>query len=257
MQLKKYYKTVELVTDTLGKEILINKLKLPYTNVALELDKIGDCNMGLWALGKILAYSIQSDPFLHVDNDVFIWKKFDEKIARAELIAQNRELSTVYNTESFYFVLRNCSYIPPFLNGIENFRFITGANAGILGGRDVDFFQIYTTEIQKFLDENVSFINSNLKRVPESLFNVFFEQVIFYTLAKERGQEVTYLFPEASDNPEGLGYFHEAHNNQEFVHTYSHFKRNRIVYSLMEIKVRSLYPEYYNRVMELISTYEL
>jgi hypothetical protein len=56
LQLCRYYQNVELVTDDLGKFILIEKLKLPYTSVKTELNRINDYNAGLWALGKICAY---------------------------------------------------------------------------------------------------------------------------------------------------------------------------------------------------------
>ncbi len=64
LQFRKYYDDVELITDEIGYNILIEKLKLPYTKVDVCLDKINHYHEDLWALGKIYAYSIQNTPFI-------------------------------------------------------------------------------------------------------------------------------------------------------------------------------------------------
>ena len=85
-QLRKFYDEVELVTDRIGYEILINKLKLPYSKVHVILDDLNQYNENLWALAKIKSYSFMNEPFLHVDGDVFIWEKFDEELLKQDII---------------------------------------------------------------------------------------------------------------------------------------------------------------------------
>src|SRR5689334_17471879 len=80
LQLCKFYKEVELVTDDWGKELLVNKLGLPYTKVSLALNEIDGFDQGLWVLGKICAYRCQEEPFLHIDHDVFLWKELDRNL---------------------------------------------------------------------------------------------------------------------------------------------------------------------------------
>jgi len=58
LQFKKYYSEVELITDKLGKELLIDKLELPYTSVKVELDQLNSYHSDLWALGKIVKYNL-------------------------------------------------------------------------------------------------------------------------------------------------------------------------------------------------------
>ena len=70
-QLRKQYDQVCLVTDQQGYEILVEGLSLPYTEVKICLDTLNGYNPNLWALAKIKAYSIQKEPFVHVDGDVF------------------------------------------------------------------------------------------------------------------------------------------------------------------------------------------
>src|ERR1700730_5036463 len=91
LQFRSFYDEVELVTDRYGYDLLINQLELPYTNVKIVLDDLNDFHSDLWALGKIYAYSLQDEPFIHADGDIYIWEKFSDKIENAELVAQNIE----------------------------------------------------------------------------------------------------------------------------------------------------------------------
>ena len=40
------------------------------------------------ALGKLIAYSIQDGPFVHIDNDVFLWKPLPQELLQAPVFAQ-------------------------------------------------------------------------------------------------------------------------------------------------------------------------
>jgi hypothetical protein len=67
LQLRQFYDEVELVTDAAGKAILIDVLALPYTSVQVVLDEaLAAYPHDLWALAKIYAYSIQTEPFIHI-----------------------------------------------------------------------------------------------------------------------------------------------------------------------------------------------
>ena len=62
---------VHLITDLKGKEILIDQLQLPYATVSTDLEKrLDQYPVDLFALAKIYSYSIQEQPFLHLDSDV-------------------------------------------------------------------------------------------------------------------------------------------------------------------------------------------
>ena len=101
LKLLEFYDKVELITDKAGYDLLVNKLQLPYTWFQMCLNDIDHYDEGLWALGKIYTYSMQNEPFIHVDNDVFIWDKFPDRIESAQLIAQHFEYNYSYNRQSF------------------------------------------------------------------------------------------------------------------------------------------------------------
>lgn len=113
LQLRKYYKEVTLYADSTAANMLIDTLALPYTNVVCDLDKLNNYNTQLWALPKLHAYANQESPFLHVDGDVFIWERFDEKLLCGSLIAQNEEAATDYYERILESLESELSYFPP------------------------------------------------------------------------------------------------------------------------------------------------
>ena len=88
------YGKVVLYANSQAARLLINTLQLPYTDVQITHDKLTLIHPDLWALPKIYTYSIQEQPFLHIDGDVFIFKPFDACLMEGELIAQNVEIET-------------------------------------------------------------------------------------------------------------------------------------------------------------------
>lgn len=256
LQLKRYYTLIELVTDTFGKEI-IDRLGLDYTTVTVDLDALENYEPRLWALGKVYAYHRQDEQFLHVDNDVFIWKPFDEELCKSDLIAQNRELRTPDYTTTLVHICKNFPYVPSYLKAFELLPFIPCVNAGILGGTRLDFYKDYTAEVFKFVDRNHQYILENIEWANSASLSVIFEQVIYYAMAKFYGIGINYLFPEVDSTPPGIGYLHEKNDHKGFVHSISLYKKQRMVYSLVESKLKELYPDYYEKINELISVFEL
>lgn len=253
--LSEHYDKLEIVTDEMGKEILIDKLGLPYTSVQVVLDELNHYHPDLWALGKLFAYRIQKEPFLHVDSDIFIWKPFDDRLTSAPLVAQNRESYTSHYTFQYGEVYKHFSTVPKYMQGLtEQFEFIPAINAGILGGTDLDFFETYTGEA-------FDFVNANRDDIPKLTdvggFNSVYEQSLFRFLSHERGKEIAFMFPDSPDTPENVGLIHEAENHDHFVHCVGGFKRQYMVYTLMESRMKALYPDHYALIDELITHAEI
>ena len=100
LKIREFYEDLELYTDTEGKRILIELLQLPYSKAYTDYEYL-DIDSNLWAYPKVLTYNKQEKPFIHIDGDIFIWKKFDETLEESDLIAQNLELSTAYYVNLF------------------------------------------------------------------------------------------------------------------------------------------------------------
>jgi len=87
----RHYPETVLVTDLAGKELLVDRLGLPFVHVSTALEQLSHADPGWWALGKLLAYSLQDQPFVHLDADVFLWKPLPRHLLHAQVFTQNVE----------------------------------------------------------------------------------------------------------------------------------------------------------------------
>jgi len=88
---KKWFKEVHLVTDLKGKA-LVEKYGLKFDHINTDLEKVMDgVYQNHWSLGKIYACKIQDVPFIHIDNDVILFKPLPETFLQASAGFQNIE----------------------------------------------------------------------------------------------------------------------------------------------------------------------
>ncbi|MDR3653461.1 MAG: hypothetical protein P4L34_10910 [Paludibacter sp.] len=250
LQLQKLYGNVELYANSTAAELLIDILELPYTTLHTNHDDLKLADTNLWALPKIYTYSLQDEPFLHIDGDVFIFNKFADSLLQSSLITQNIEVATDYYTITQKQLMENFTYFPPcvkadFYSNIP----INAVNAGILGGNNISFIKQYTTEAFKYVNSNINhFQNINIDK-----FNVFFEQHLFYSLAKEQNIPINFLFNDIFEDRGYLylGNFQEVPYERTYLHLLGHYKRDKITCMQMAAKLRELYPEYYYKIIAL------
>lgn len=257
--LKKTFGSVELITDALGAKILIDKLGIPFSNVHVVLNDVDQYDSALWAIGKIQAYSLQQEPFLHLDSDIFLWNGMPSGVMNGRLIAQNREMTLAKFTPSFRDIINNFDFIPAYLDDFRELPLIPFANAGILGGSDISFFNYYTSEVFHFIERNQSIIDRCIKQkgFETTNLNILFEQVFFYAIAKQRKVDITYLFPEAKENPVGIGYLHDDSKNGGYVHCLGLYKKMRMVYNLLEARFKTMFPDHYYQANKLLDHCEI
>jgi hypothetical protein len=255
LQLTKFYTEVELITDSRGKELLIDKLKLPYKNVRVELDDLEfDCSPQLWVMKKIYSYTLHDEPFLNVDGDVFIFKPFPTAVLSGNLIAQNIEQDFDYYKELVNLVNDSFDFVPfPIKRQLESLIPIQASNAGILGGNDFRFFSAYYRFVLDFVKENKDKIN---QLTPSQMvnFNAVVEQYIFHCLSSDRNVEVNYLLDTVYDPSffEAFANFHYLPNDISFMHALGDYKKNGWVCDQLEHRLRMDYPEDYDRIINLL-----
>ena len=137
LSLREHYDEVALYTDSEGKRILIDELHLPYTEVNVVFDDFL-CLPQHWALAKIKTYSLQTKPFLHVDGDVYVSQPFSEEILTAPLVAQNREIGTIYYRRMMERILSHPTIvISDNIKKRLDEESIASYNMGMFGGSDI------------------------------------------------------------------------------------------------------------------------
>ena len=249
LQLRQFYPEVVLYCDSVGAKMLIDTLQLPYREVVCTLDDLNNYHPELWALSKIKAYSLQNKPFLHVDGDVFVWKKFDDSFLKSNLIAQNKDQisdfeGTMQLLESaFVYFPKEMIQERQAKNRIQTY------NAGIYGGSDISFFQEYAAKAFAFVDNNIL----DLAKIRVADFNIFFEQYLFYCLAKDQNKKVTVLLSGiVKDNEyKGFGEFDKVPFEKQYLHLLSDYKKSEYMCDELANRLRQDYPEYYYRIIAL------
>lgn len=254
LQLHHLYGKVDLYCNHNAALLLKGQLALPYTNVYETHNDLNIVNENLWALHKIFTYSLQNEPFLHLDGDVFLFKELPSSLLGSELIAQNMEVATpeVYsNTQKG--LIKHFTYFPDCVSiEFNNTNPIKAVNAGILGGRNTIFMKEYAKIAFQYVNRN----KERLSLINIYGFNVFFEQHLFYCLAKEKGLSIDFFIKEIikDDKYQHLGDFHETPCKNNYLHLIGEYKRDEYTCRQMAAKLRQLYPEYYYRIISLCKT---
>ena len=249
LQFREFYDNVELVTDKAGKALLIDELGLPYTDVQLELDRLNGYNEDIWVLGKLHTYAIQDEPFIHADGDIFIWQRLAAEIENSSLISQHLEVDYPYYEGIIAEIEEKFDYIPQSI--VDQRASDTGVracNAGILGGHNVDFFQNYTEEAFKFIDNNKVHVHNE----QIGYYNIVFEQYLFYCMAAEQNADVCYLADNIGPRFEAFVQFNGVPSRTKYVHPLGFYKKMQSICDQIANRLRKDHPEHYYRIMHLL-----
>ena len=234
--------------------LLIDILQLPYTTVKLDLETLKPY-VGmpqLWSLGKIKAYAIQDEPFIHVDGDVYIYKPFPENIVNSSLLCQQVEPENKFHTSNVKYLFDHLDYIP---SDIKKYHKETTNcsqhNAGIIGGHDLDFFKKYTTKAFKFVDKNLS----HLSKLPKGIiFPTLFEQYLFTAIAYTNKKEISTLLETPTNSNHTFSNLSDFHDlpHTPFIHLISFFKEDFSYGEFIAQRLWYEYPKYYVRIISLM-----
>ncbi len=251
LKFKQFYDKVELYTDAQGYELLIEKLKLPYTKVHVRLDEMNHVPPLLWAIPKIYTYSLQNEPFIHADTDVFIWKKFSDAFEQSPLLAQHEENHPVY-LKSLEFISKNFEYIPEVIRNYDaEQRGVFSINAGVFGGHDLLFIQDYCREALDFFTKNLDFLS---KYEMAGAVNIIIEQYLFYRLAAEKGKNINFLLDNVAPDYSNLCNFHMLPHYQSYIHLVGGAKAIEMMDTMISWHLKYEFPEYYDHINELLDT---
>lgn len=255
LRLKQFYDKVEIYTDELGAEILVDTMKLPYTGVSTHLEKIAQYGEFLWTLGKIAAYRAQTEPFIHIDGDIFLWKDLGARIHNAPLASQHLEDNQTYYRPVVDKVLEHFT-LPAWLREeLESADEILVSNTGIVGGHNLELIQEYTTLVFQLIDDN----RDKLDLVNQGAFSVLCEQYLIYILSLKRKVPTTFLLEGKLDyraHP-NMVKVHKTPVQNQFIHPLSFYKRNPETEHFVEMSLRKEFPKMYYHIRALIAENKL
>lgn len=145
-------------TTFYGDQESINIFKdIPFHYVyELKDPRIKEIPKELWSIGKFFAILQTNEPFLHIDNDIFIFKKLDENYLNKNILYFHNEhyFDNIVNAYQNHFSLQP-------KNG-EFFK-NTSYNCAIFGGQNIEIIKLICNEIINFILDYKDQINSILE----------------------------------------------------------------------------------------------
>ena len=229
--------------------ILRDLFKLPYDEYKIFDRHILEGNK-YYCLPKIITYSLQNAPFIHIDTDIFVSKPFPQYWDRSDLIAQHQEHDSTFYKLVYDYLKESKVKLLDIQKVCVEETYINSYNLGIIGGRDINFFKEYIQCIKKFMTIN----HKNMYSAEQKcLFNVVFEQWMFYALAKNRNEPVSTFYHEiVKDFVMPNGFVPERIVNQypiDFIHIMEHKKHVRCN-SYVARNMLLEFPDTYERILK-------
>jgi hypothetical protein len=258
---KLHYGHTWLYTDDAGARRLVDELGLRFTHISTALNALADHDADWWTLGKVFTYSLQTEPFVHVDSDVYLWKPLPARLARAAVFAQNPVYFTLgrsfYQPEIVENTLAKATrgWLPTEWLWYRQGRLqLRGESCGIMGGSHTDFIRHYAAQSLRLVSEPANRAGMHIlanKRLHAILIEEFLlaacvEYHRQHPASTFRNVGIEYLF----NSMEGVLDPH-ALARAGFTHLMTGAKRNRLLVERLERRVERDYPEYYARCLRL------
>ena len=257
-QASQHYPDTLLVTDSRGARMLVDSLQLPFRHVDLRFDELNTATYDneWWVLGKLKTYAAQTTSFVHIDNDVFLWKPLPAAVTAASVFAQN--------PESFFIEDQSLYRLQPFLDGIEKldgwlppewlwYAAQRGNRAfccGIFGGHDLEFIRHYANRaIEIVCHPRNQAVWPALGVRDNILVEQYFLAACFEYHQQQRSSphdtlKASYLFPSSAD-----AFDPECATRVGYTHLIGDAKNSRDIADRLARRVQCDYPEYYERCL--------
>jgi hypothetical protein len=242
---KRHHKKIELHTDKKGYQFLIDLLQLPYDDVYLSLNELKSCDHKLWVQAKFKAFELQKEPFIHIDNDVYLWKELFPS-PDTTLVTQSNINIWPYYRSTLQYIMDNFEFIPECMRNVKISGHTREANTGVIGGDNIDFYQEYCELAKEFLEKNTA----SLPKIDVGYFNTVLEQFLFTCLAKQRKLKVSYLFSNSNKYAcNDLLKFNLVPIVDKYIHLVGAAKRNKYACEQLELRLCHEFPKEYKKVM--------
>jgi hypothetical protein len=238
--------------------MLVDGIGLRFTRVSTELNALAQYNPDWWAIGKLYAYRMQTEPFVHIDSDVFLWKRLPERLGRADVFAQNPEpisASTHYRPERLDQALGHTpgSWLPDEWRWYRRVSNNRGENCGIFGGNRLDFINRYASATLRLVDSPINHRQLELlddKRIlmfviEQYLLSAFVDYHAAFALLPSGRVRIEYMFNSMAEQ-----WKPNRAAESGYTHLLGGSKKTPLFAERLENRVRRDYPEYYQRCLK-------
>lgn len=233
---KKFFKEVELVTNDYGKSILIKKYKIPFTSVDTSLNKLNIHN-DLWAFAKIVSYSLQKKPFVHIDLDVVLWEKIPANILKSKIFFQHKDTFDMQPGYKYLVTAVEGTTISYYCKekGIQHAH-----NCGVVGVNDLSLAAKWLTMAKDFIfnESNKHFWN---RMENKGQMNYLFEQYFISCICKGEKIEPEVLI-------KNFSYDSVFKPSFKMTHLWGESKRKSADMTRIKARLKKEFPKTYDRI---------
>lgn len=224
------FERVDLYTDKLSYEP-IKALKLPFDALTIDLENIRTYPKTFWGLPKVHAYSLQDEPFIHIDTDVIINGKLSNKFLNSKLGCQDIDKDARFlNYKHLLALLQLSGGVVP-----DNFYDLKFShNLGIYACNDLDFNSEFVSAAYDFIDDNRNLMINN----HDHLWSIVFEQYVFSYVVNKNKMSVTNVLDNKKDS-------------EKYWHIWGD-KHTQVVLDGIELQVKENYPIQYEIINKMI-----
>lgn len=255
---RRFFDGAHLVADSEAATLFAERLGLHFDSISLTLDALDSADPDLWALGKLHAYSVQTQPFLHIDADVYLWKPPRGEPHAADVFTAYPELreygQSYCRCASLKAAVHRVSgWLPEELDSyVPSASMLEAENCAMIGGNRVDFIRYYADLAIRAVDHPAN--RYAWKRRGSMMQDMLiFEQhmlsAVFRFHAERPGSpfagvRLVHMFASEGDCVRDSA---EA----GFTHLLSRFKDDRGLLDRLSARVRRDYPDYCERIMTI------
>lgn len=267
---RKHYPETALVTDDAGAKMLVDGLGLEFDTVSTELNTLHAQDPDWWILGKLWAYRSQTQPFVHIDNDVFLWKALPPELDSAPVFTQNPELFVFgehdatcwwYRPELFDQRVKSTKgWLPDEWQWYFSRRRNLAYCCGILGGNQVDFIRHYAdVALQIALSPRNQQAFALMENKPGDCLLI--EQYLLAACIEYHQQTANSPFANVTmqclfESPE-IAFGTQRPQELGYTHLIGEAKRDAAIAHRLERRVAEEYPEQYQRCLQYLQKSEV
>lgn len=246
--LKKHFNITKLVCNELGRIFMVEELGLPFDRIEMLDIEDSELNEFVWSIKKLYAYSVQDEPFIHIDTDFFMFEKPSHEYLNSQIFAQNLEINhPIYasiRSDAVRFGLQLPNYV------ISEERPAVALNVGIVGGQNIKFFKEFYFLAKNIVEENASSLEIYAEKF--YFFYIFLEQYILYEFIKSQRIDIrTLVKPSFKLAYDHITQFYATEGKRPFVHLIGKFKQNTESLNSMHKELKDLWPEQYDYILSL------
>lgn len=239
----KWFDKVELNTDNYGYNIFrsfeTEKIKIKNT-----LNNFEDLDSYLfWAYPKIFSLTLQDEPFIHIDGDIFIFRKLKDTLFSGDFGFQN--LEETYFKRTYEKIVKFCDSVLKTKPIEWNPNLNSSINCGLMYFKNPEDAKYFHDQIKKYfidLDQEIADkIKKELKEIIKTTYVTYplvFEQYYLNCLLREK--EVNYLLDLEQVKKEEQGEL----TIQGYVHLIED-KNNPIYLNNIELRFQLEFPDEY------------